>query len=86
METKVTKIGKLHGGGMPAKSGPKHGEGAQAMFSGNNAKGTFATGPNKVAGDIGHKAKGSAGGGTKADEAGEDSAGKASGKRGNVKA
>ena len=43
----------------------------------HGAKGTMKTGPNNVAGDIGHKAKGSSGGGTKADEKGEDSGGKA---------
>lgn len=90
MQPKGKSVGKMYGN--PSfETGPKAGAGNQSMPKGNGAKGSMMTGPGLDKGpDAGigkaKQAKGSMGGGTKADKAGEDSSGSASGKRGNVKA
>lgn len=84
MDGKVSKLGKLYGNPV-FTTGPAGSKAADAG-GGHNAKGTFASGPNKVAGDIGHKAKGTFASGVGSAQKGMTSGGSASGKRGNVKA
>lgn len=81
--------GKLYGGHSfetgPGKQKPhpfqQREKGMSPGSAGKSGPGKYPQG-----GDIGHKAKGSFASGTKGDAKGEDSAGSASGKRGNVKA
>ena len=80
MEGKSTKVGKLYGNPHFA-TGPARGAGTASIPEGNGSKGNFATGPARGTGDQainkGSVGKGSMGGGTKADQKGEDSGGKA---------
>ena len=62
-------------------TGPRRQSGDQSMAAGNGSKGTMKTGVASTDSSIGRKTgSASAGGGTKGDQAGEDSGGSAGGR------
>lgn len=86
MDQKSQKLGKLYGGSSLETGVGKNKPESYQAGSKYKAAGTFTTGPRRNDASIGHSAKGSSVSGTEGDEKNEDSAGAASGKRGNVKA